>query len=130
MTARTAIPLTQGVINALTAFSPTTIDATNGMAVTNFGKTRHTPILVIANTALADKTVTFVAGGYPNDYDAPGGAAFTARAGDLTVTIPTGTTQIIVLDDSRFEQADATVSINFQSGFAGTIAAVVPPIGG
>ncbi len=81
---------------------------------------RNTLMLLVTNSAGADKTVTLKAGNkYPN-----------ACLGDLTLPIGTGkTATIVVQDPSRFVDADGAICIDFGTGFTGTIAAVAKPTG-
>lgn len=68
-------------------------------------------VIVIENTAVADKTVTLKAGDYPN-----------AILGDCNVVITASSvSQITLHDPSRFERKDGSVYVDFATGFTGNI---------
>ena len=81
---------------------------------------RNTLKITVENTAGADKTLTFKAGGkYPN-----------AMRGDVTLTIGNGKTEeFTVQDPSQFVNADGSILIDFSTGFTGNIWATGKPTG-
>lgn len=81
---------------------------------------RNTLQLVVENTATADKTVTFKAGGrYPN-----------AMRGDLVVPVTSSSSAVcIVQDPSQFVNADGSILLDFEAGFTGNVYAIAKPTG-
>lgn len=119
--ARTKIGTTDVARAAATAPAATNIDQANGMYIEDGGNAdRQT--LVVDNTAAADHTVTIGAGVNP--------PSLRAGLGDLTVTVPTGTTRYITYESGRHTQADGTVNVDFEAGMTGTIEVVESPKGG
>lgn len=92
---------------------------TNGATVASPVSPEHV-VLVVANTSGADRTVTIRAGN-----------RFQAAAGDLvtTVTASIGIQQIGPFASARFLQADGSMSIDFATGFTGSIKAMKFPRG-
>lgn len=101
----------------------TTIDATlvtNGVRIVN--PDWRSMVVVVANTAGADKVVTIQSGD-------EGGGAIKQSQGDLTVTVvaTSGVRQIGPLESARFSQADGSCWVDFASGTTGTIKVVQNP---
>ena len=123
--ARVAVTVTELTPNAATADpTPTTADATNGHVVGSVsGGTVPLEQLVvrIANTSGATKTVTIKAGANP--------PAAEAILGDVTFTVPatTGVKWLGPITSGRFAQDDATVRIDLEAGFTGTLTAFHVP---
>lgn len=125
--ARTAITRRNLVPNgALLAPTADTIDQANGMtlAITNTGvpagPDMDMVILKVDNSAAAAHNVIIRAGDNP--------PAFRAGLGDLTISVTNGTTKYIgPFDPSRFKQDDSSLSVDFDSGFTGTITAFFMP---
>lgn len=94
----------------------TTIDPTNGHALTAAGNERAgTVILHVKNTTASQKKVTVKENGH-----APGG--------DLIVAIPASSERMILLrDDASFEQSGGDFWVDFEAGMTGTFACYVLP---
>lgn len=93
-----------------------TVTVANGIEISNaFDEKDNTVYLVISNTANADKNVTIKAGNsYPNK-----------MRGDKVIEVKTATTAIVTIEDeSRFENKDGSVYVDFAAGFTGTIYAI------
>jgi hypothetical protein len=125
--ARTAI--TRRVLsanNGIAAPSADTIDQSNGMtlALPSNGipasPDAEQVVFKVDNSAGSAKNVIIRAGVNP--------PAFRASIGDLTVSVNTSATAYIgPLESARFAQSDGSISIDFASGFTGTITAFVVP---
>lgn len=125
--ARTAITRRNLVANSgIAAPTADTIDQSNGMtlAVTSNGIPASVDvdhvILKVDNSAASAKKVTIKAGANP--------PAFRAGIGDLQVSVTNGATSYVgPFDPARFVQADGSLSVDFESGFTGTITAFFVP---
>lgn len=97
----------------------TTINSTlvsNGLSISNtFEEKDNTVYLIVYNSADAGKKLTIKAGdSYPNKV-----------LGDYEITVAAGKTVILTIENqSRFENKDGSVNIDFASGFTGTIYAI------
>jgi hypothetical protein len=82
-------------------------------------------MLIVANTAAAPHNLIVRAG---VGGGATPGPAQRAGLGDLTVVITNATTRYIgPLDPSRFIQADGSINLDEDSGFTGSIIAILMP---
>lgn len=130
--ARTAITLRNLTANGgIAAPSADTADQTNGMTLAI--PTSAIPaapdlenlILVVTNSAGSTKSVIIRAG---VGGGATPGPAFRSGLGDLTVNIATTATAYVgPLESARFAQLDNSLSVDFQSGFTGSITALLVP---
>ena len=96
-----------------------TVTQANGVNIPKaFANKNNSLLIVIDNTANADKDVTFKASdAYPN-----------GMLGDYTVSVKTETAKVFqIYDISRFENKDGSLKIDFATGFTGTIFAVAKP---
>lgn len=126
--ARTAITRRNLTANGgIAAPTADTVDQANGMtlAVTATaiptGPDVDHVILKVDNTAGSTKTCTVKAGANP--------PAFRAGIGDLVVSILTSATSYIgPFEPARFSQADGSLSVDFSTGFTGTITAFFIPV--
>ncbi len=111
--ARTALPITT-TVNAGSAPTATAIDPTNHHVI-NLGTTPAEDVLVLVNNTFAGtKTVTIKAGANP--------PALGAGQGDLVITCAASTNAIpIVIDSSRFAQADGSINLDIAASMTGTI---------
>lgn len=118
---RDAIAITDvPVASAVTTPAGTTISVANGAAIA-VGAT-HRLIVRVTNTFAGAKNVTFKAGANP--------PALRASLGDLVVSIPASTgDKLIVLETARHLQADGTISVDFEAGMTGAVAALRAPKG-
>lgn len=131
--ARTAIPLSTFTSGADLNDAGTAIDQSNGMnvALASTGipaaNGSEDLFLYVTNTDTGTHTVTIrkgVGGG------ATAGAAMRSGLGDLVtgnLTGSTGTAFIGPLDSMRFAQADGSINVDFSSGAAGKIWALLIP---
>jgi len=126
--ARTNLPLTNLVANGSIADpAGTTIDQANGMNVaivtTAIPSGPHIDRLMlrVANTAGAAKNVIVRKG-----VDPP---AFRSSLGDYTTQVPatTGVRLVGPFEIAHFAQADGSLNLDFESGFTGTITAIMYP---
>lgn len=120
--ARDAVAIVDAGLNAATAWgSGTTLSATND-AVVAPGSDTQGLLLRITNTHGSDHVVTIKAGANP--------PAFRAGMGDLTVTVPATSGDVVVaLESARFVQADGKINIDIETNHAGTIWAMRLPDG-
>lgn len=113
--ARTNVPLTALAANAGTEQAAgTTADPTNDHVIPALGNTEHL-LIRFANTAGADHTATIKAG-----------VGESAGQGDLpAITVPatTGVMLVAGLESARFMQADGSIYVDLDTGFAGTVTA-------
>jgi hypothetical protein len=126
--ARTALPVTNCVANGQVSNpTATTIDATNGMAITL--PTTDIPadassdrlVLVVANTAASSKNVIVRAG-------ANNPPAFRAGLGDIKALVTNATTSYVgPFDYSRITQGGGVINVDFDSGTTGTVLALLLP---
>ena len=135
---RTVITATQLSAGAANPAVSQSTDATNGHSIAfpngTLGQSKGASwalALRVVNSAGADKNVIVRANtGVPSgSYYAPFHPQ--AAKGDLTIqcAASSATPQYIVaLDSSRYVQDDGTVSIDYESGFTGTIEAYIWPI--
>lgn len=121
--ARTNLTPTQLVATAGVdiASAPVTIDATlvtNGVRLVGAGSGSGTIVLRVANTAGGAKKVTVQKGDGP----AAGGSKL-----EVSVALTSGVKMIALNESAGFENLDESYSIDFESGFTGTIAAFRVP---
>lgn len=126
--ARTNLPLTSlagnsGSVNP----STTAVDQANGMniALANEGVpaagNTDRLVLVVANTAAAAHHILVRAG-------AANPPAFRAGIGDVSVNVTNGVTAYVgPFEYARVVQSDGSVNVDFDSGFTGTILALLLP---
>lgn len=121
MTARTAITVDTPAESAAATPTATAIDATNSHVIA--ASARIGKIVIIAqNTFAGSKALTVKAGANP--------PAVAAGQGDATMTIATQNAYgVIVLDPSRFRQADGTINIDVAASMTGSIWAIQLPQG-
>lgn len=103
------------------ASAPVTIDATlvtNGVRLVGAGTKKGTIVLRVANTAGSAKKVTIQKGDGP----AAGGSKL-----EQSVALTSGVQLIAITDSAPFENLDESYSIDFESGFTGTITAFRVP---
>lgn len=131
--ARTNLPTTalvanSGVLNP----TATAVDQANGMnillpstAIPRTADADHL-VLVVANTAAAAHNVIVRAGaGEPGAY----GPAFRTGKGDLTFSVTNAQTAYVgPFEVARFAQADGSLNIDFDTGFTGTVLALLMPV--
>ena|SRR5579862_3734652 len=125
--ARTNLPVTALTANGATAISTTAVDQTNGMncqlaseAMPAAGNSEQL-VLVVDNTDSASHNFILRAG-------ASNPPAFRAALGDLTIAVAATTTKYLgPFEWARFCQSDGSLNIDFSSGFAGTIQALLLP---
>lgn len=113
--ARTAVPLTD-LTTQTSIVDPagTTADPTNGHTVT--GARPEVLVLRVKNTTAGALNAIVRAGSQP--------LAESSGQGDLTVSVAaSGTVFIGPLESARFLQNDGSLSVDLQTGFAGTITA-------
>lgn len=125
--ARTAIPVTNLVVNAKTAISTTNIDQANGMNLA----LASNAIPPVANTSNLVLVVNNTAAGAHNFILRKGASnppAFRAPLGDLTISVSATTTVYIgPFDFARFTQSDGSLNIDFDAGTTGTVQALLVP---
>jgi len=108
-----------GGVNA--AAAPVTIDATlvtNGVRLVGAGTKKGTLVLIVANTAGSAKKVTVQKGNGP----AAGGSKL-----EVSVALTSGVQHIALTETAPYENLDESFSIDFESGFTGSITAVRVP---
>lgn len=112
---RTAVTITTVNGNASnTPAAGTAADPTNHHSIAAKGETSRF-LIVAKNTAGTPKNVIVKAGANP--------PAVRASLGDLTVQVPATTGERwLIVESSRFTQADGSIYLDLESGFAGTIA--------
>lgn len=111
----TPIEIVKNIPSAdITMTTGTVIDETKTMTVVA-GKEGKT-VLMVNNSAVAEKDLTVKAGAYME-----------SCYGDLVVPVGAGETVVLVLNTSRFEQADETFLMSFEAGFTGFVSAIVVP---
>ena len=118
--ARTAITVDQLTESTAATPTATAIDATNGHVIAATAKPGKT-VLRINNSTGSTKVATVKAGANP-----PAGAS---GQGDLAISLATTVTAVVVLDTSRFTQADGTINIDIAASMTGTIEAYTLPQG-
>ena len=108
-----ALDATESVASA--AITPQAVTVANGINVANvFSNKNNSLVIVVNNTSGASSAMTLKAGGaYPN-----------AMLGDTTVTLASGITAVQIQDLSRYEKANGSMDIDFNTGFTGNIYAV------
>lgn len=123
--ARTAVTPAAGARNAGVAPTSTTINSTlvtNGvtMAVQKPEK------LVIRVTNSDTNPHNLIVRAAP---DVPGNSgAWMAGQGDLTIAVAaSAVAEVVELDSARFSQSDGSLSVDFSSGFTGTLETVLRP---
>ncbi len=121
--ARTAVTVTALAYNAALARpAGTNADTSNGHKVTVNAATTRLALLV-KHTAATAKNLTVVAGdASPADAQGQGDLVIAFAAGNVTAV-----EKFIVVTSDRFIQNDGTISIDLESGFTGTIAAIQLP---
>jgi hypothetical protein len=109
--------LTRGVANDVTTSVAVAIDATNGMKVVY--KSQDFVTLLIKNTG---STLNLTIRCSQSKF------AYMRGQGDYVVSIASGATVLIPnLEQMRFKQYDGNLYLDFDSGFTGTIAAILQP---
>ena len=128
--ARTAITLRSLTANGgIAAPTADTVDQANGMTLAIPTTSIPSPsgmdrlILVVTNSAGSTPTVTIRAGAGGG---ATPGQAFRSALGDSVITA-TGTRYIGPFESARYAQTDGSLSVDFSSGFVGTITALMAP---
>lgn len=123
--ARTAITPLPLVRNAGEAKTQANIDQANGMTIAN--ATPEKTILRVSNTGTAGNAI--VRAGTPGAPFGVPDAAWQRSSGDVTTSVAatTGVSYFGPFDSARVLQADGSMSIDFASGVAGTIEAVLLP---
>lgn len=121
--ARTAITVSALSYNAALARpAGTNADTSNGHSVTVTGPATRL-LIVVKHTAASSKNITIVAGdASPADAQGQGGLVVACAAGNVTAV-----EKVIAVTSDRFIQSDGTISIDLESGFTGTIAAIQLP---
>jgi hypothetical protein len=121
--ARTAVTPAQGVLNGGVTPTSTTINAglvTSGVTIADVNLEKL--VIRVANTDGAALAVTVRAGDslYP---------AVESGLGDLAVSVAatTGVTELAALESARFLQSDGSLSIDFATGFTGTLETIYRP---
>jgi hypothetical protein len=122
--ARTAVTPAQGARNAGVTPTSTTINSTlvtNGVTIANAGRIEDL-VIRVANTDGSALAVTIRAGDslYP---------AVESGLGDLAVTVAatSGVQEIARLESARYQQSDGSLSIDFATGFTGTLETMYLP---
>lgn len=124
--ARTQLSYSPLTGNGAAAASPTSVDVANGMSLIgtggwNGGAQPERTILIVSNTDTSARVITIKAG-----TPLLGAGAFP----DNALSIPASSTRYLgPFESARIMQADGTVSIDFASGFTGTITALLFPRG-
>jgi len=95
-----------------------TINVTNGAVIPAGAMPRV--ILKVTNTYAGAKNVTIKAGVYP--------PAWRKDIGDLVVAIAQNATHYFVLETARFNQADGSINIDYETGMTGTAWAFKLPV--
>lgn len=132
--ARTAITWTQALPGQATVQpAPQAIDQANGMNLSQPASVYGTfprvagasrTVLIVNNTTVSSKVITFRAGANP--------PSMRAALGDINFTLNASTVYYIDMPDpARCTQADGSFNVDFASGMTGTISAVgmPPPLG-
>ena len=116
--ARTNVPVTDLTTQtSITDPAGTTADPTNGHTVT--GSRPEVIVLRVKNTTAGALNAIVRAGAQP--------LAPSSGQGDLTVSVgASGTVWIGPLESARFLQADGSISLDLQAGFAGNVTAFRP----
>ncbi len=93
----------------------TTVIPANGITIAEaFSNKNNSLFIVIENEATTASLLTVKAGdAYPN-----------SMLGDIVIELPAGTSAIQLQDLSRFEKADGSIDLDFESDFDGNIYAV------
>lgn len=123
--ARTAVTPAAGARNAGVAPTSTTINSTlvtNGVTMA----VQHPEKLVIRVTNSDTSSHNFIVRAAP---DVPGNSgAWMAGQGDLTVAVAASAVATFIgVDSARFGQADGSLSVDFSTGFTGTMETVLRP---
>lgn len=120
--ARDAIHITTLAANSATA-SPTdgTVTQANGSKLVPV-KSARKYVLRVTHTASGSHDVTVLKGSSP--------PADAAGQGDLVTTFAAGNVTAVVkwigpLSSARFQQSDGTISVDYASGFTGTVEAFI-----
>jgi hypothetical protein len=106
---------------AYTKVTKQTVTPANGIKISDaFANKNNSLVICVENTATVNSAVTFNAGGaYPN-----------SELGNLKVPVLAGSVNFFQVEDlSRFEAKDGSISIDFDSTFAGDIFAVAKSAG-
>lgn len=121
--ARTAVTVTALAYNtALARPAGTNADTSNGHSVAVSGPATRL-LLVVKHTASGAKNLTVKAGdASPADAQGQGDLVVAFAAGNVTAV-----EKVITVTSDRFIQNDGTISIDLESGFTGTIAAIQLP---
>jgi hypothetical protein len=110
--ARTAIPITALAANAgVNTGAGTAVDVANGHAIAAASETDRL-LLRVTNTSGSIRVVTVKAG-----------SRFRAGVGDLTVSVPATTGDMLIgpLESARFVQADGGVDVDLAAGHTGAV---------
>lgn len=104
---------TESVANI--AITKKAVTVANGITIEDaFSNKNNSLFIVIDNTATAESLLTVKAGdAYPN-----------SMLGDIVIELPVGVSAIQLQDLSRFEKADGSIDLDFDTDFAGTIYAI------
>ena len=91
------------------------VTVANGITIKDaFSNKNNSLFIVIDNTANASSQLTVKAGdAYPN-----------SMLGDIVIELAKGVSAIQLEDLSRFQKADESIDLDFQTGFSGTIYAI------
>ncbi len=97
---------------AVGTVTPKTITQANGTKIVNaFGCKDNSLHITVANTATSAKKLTIKAGVFDN-----------AVLGDLIVPIAASSVNAVIIENpSRFQQADGSILLDYEAGFAGTV---------
>ena len=100
---------------AVKELSANTITQANGTEIVGaFGCKDNSLQITVTNSAEAAKKLTIKAGVFDN-----------AILGDKTISVASGKTIVILIENpSRFQQADSSIYIDYETGFTGNIYAV------
>lgn len=117
--ARSALSPSALTANGAVAAAGTAVDVANGMRIAS--SRPEMTVLVVSNTHDASHNITIAAG------DPVTGLGYQAA---LVAAVPAESVRYVgPFESARYKQADGSLSIDFASGFTGTITALLIPRG-
>lgn len=86
----------------------------NGITIADAFSNKNNSLFIVIDNTGTDSLLTVKAGeAYPN-----------SMLGDIVIELPDGISAIQLQDLSRFEKADGSIDLDFESDFTGTIYAI------
>ena len=91
-----------------------TVTPANGITIADAFSNKNNSLFIVLENKGTDSLLTVKAGdAYPN-----------SMLGDIVIELPDGISAIQLQDLSRFEKADGSIDLDFESDFTGTVFAI------